>query len=208
MSLGKGTHETQHPLCLIVATQNAGKIRELGELLANLRVELRAAAGMPAVEETGSTFTENAALKARAAAAHFGLWALADDSGLEVDALDGEPGVRSARYGTPDVTTDAGRNALLLERLRGVPAARRTARFRAAIALAAPDGRLWVREGACEGRIAHAPRGERGFGYDPVFYLPERGLTMAELSPDEKNAISHRARAMHRIREVIRGLVG
>src|SRR5438874_9160999 len=162
-------------ITLRVATRNPGKVRELEALLADLPLVLRDAAEMPEVAETGTTFEENAALKARAAARYFGEWALADDSGLEVDALGGEPGLYSARVPTEWAIggrpTDAARNELLLERLASVPDAARAARFRAVAALAAPDGRVWVREGACEGRIARAPRGAGGFGYDPLFYL-------------------------------------
>jgi XTP/dITP diphosphohydrolase len=192
-------------VALRVATRNPGKVREIAALLADLPLDLSDAAEMDDVAETGTTFEENAALKARAAARHFGQWALADDSGLEVDALDGAPGIYSARYGGRP--TDAARNELLLEHLAGVPDAARAARFRAAAALAAPDGRVWVREGACEGRIARAPRGEGGFGYDPLFYLPEYGCTMAELPPATKNRISHRARALAALRPLLERLV-
>lgn len=188
---------------LVIATRNPGKLREIQDILGDLPVELVATLDLPEVEESGASFAENAELKARAAARHSGCWALADDSGLEVDALAGEPGVRSARYGSPTVTTDAGRNALLLERLRGVPGDQRAARFRAAVAIAAPDGRVWIREGACEGVIAQSPRGAGGFGYDPLFFLPSHGRTMAELDPRTKNRISHRARALAGARQVL-----
>jgi XTP/dITP diphosphohydrolase len=193
---------------LLIATRNPGKFRELEAILGGLRLELATDPCLPEVAETGATFGENAALKARAAADHGGCWALADDSGLEVDALNGEPGVGSARYGAPAVNSDAGRNALLLERLRGVPEERRTARFRAAVAIAAPDGRVWAREGACEGVIGFEPRGQGGFGYDPLFYLPHLGKTMAELDPAAKNRISHRARALAAAREVLEVAAG
>jgi XTP/dITP diphosphohydrolase len=192
---------------LVVATKNAGKVRELRALLGELPLELLAAEAMPEVEETGVTFAENAVLKARAAAAWSGEWALADDSGLEVDALDGAPGVYSNRF-AGEKTTEADRNRRLLELLREVPPERRTARYRAAVALAAPDGRLWVTEGACEGVIVDEARGEHGFGYDPHFYLPEHGRTMAELNPQVKNRISHRARALAAAREVLDRLCG
>lgn len=154
------------------------------------------------VEESGQTFEENASLKARYWADRTGLLTLADDSGLEVDALAGAPGVLSARYAGEEAT-DEERNALLLQRLAGVPAARRTARFRCVIALAEPHGRLELCEGVCEGLIASEPKGSHGFGYDPVFFLPGFGKTMAELAPEEKNRISHRSRAIAKAKELL-----
>lgn len=195
-----------HPVkTLVVATKNPSKVRELRALLADLPLELRAAEEMPDVDETGVTFAENAELKARAAAAWAGAWALADDSGLEVDALGGAPGVHSNRY-WEGATTEEERNACLLRDLRDVPPERRTARYRAVVAIAAPDGRVWLNEGACEGVLLDAPRGTRGFGYDPLFYLPAHGRTMAELEPETKNRISHRARALAGARAVLERL--
>lgn len=159
------------------------------------------------VEEGGSTFAANAAIKAKAYADLSGLLALADDSGLEVDALGGEPGVMSARYAGPGVS-DADRYSLLLERLAGVPWESRQARFRCAIAIAEPRGEVRVVEGRVEGYIAFAPAGEHGFGYDPVFFLPEKGLTMAQLSPEEKNRTSHRARAGEAARALLASFGG
>ena len=192
---------------LVVATKNPGKVRELRALLGDLPLELLPAEEMPEVEETGVTFGENALLKARAAAEWSGEWALADDSGLEVDALDGAPGVYSNRFAGEN-TTEAARTCRLLELLRDVPPESRTARYRAAVAIAAPDGRVWVTEGACEGLIVDEPRGVHGFGYDPHFYVPEHGQTMAELDPDLKNRISHRARALAAAREILDRLGG
>ncbi len=192
---------------LVVATKNAGKVRELRALLADLEVELTAADTMPEVDETGSTFAENAELKARAAAEWSGQWAIADDSGLEVDALDGRPGVHSNRFAGPN-TTEVERNHALLKLLEGVPAEGRTARYRAVIAIAAPDGRVWLSEGSCEGLIVDEPRGDGGFGYDPHFYVPEYGCTMAELDPAVKNRISHRGRALQEARPLLERLVG
>lgn len=163
---------------LLLASGNPGKRVELRALLRGLPVEVVSRPDLPDVAETGETFVENAILKARATATWSGEWALADDSGLEVDVLDGAPGVLSRRYAGPDAT-DAERNARLLAELAGVPDPRRTARFRCAVALAAPDGRVWTAEGTCEGDIAHAPRGEHGFGYDPIFCLPDLNRTMA-----------------------------
>ena len=195
---------------LLIATNNAGKVREYRELFAGLPVELTwpAREGLSLeVAETGATFAENARLKAVAYAQASGLWALADDSGLEVDALDGAPGVYSARYGGPGLS-DEGRYRLLLEQLAQVPTPRRSARFRCVIALASPEGEVWTREGTCEGVIAGEPRGEGGFGYDPVFHLPELGRTMAELSPQKKNRLSHRARAAAAMAPVLAAKLG
>lgn len=191
--------------CLTIATRNPGKLREFRALLGGLPLELLLADGMPEVEETGTTFAENALLKARAAAAWSNGWALGEDSGLEVDALDGAPGVYSNRF-AGEGTTEAERNLRLLELLAGIPAERRTARYRATICLAAPDGRVWLSEGACEGRILEAPRGTHGFGYDPLFYVVELGRTMAELAPEIKNRISHRSRAVLETRALLERL--
>jgi XTP/dITP diphosphohydrolase len=192
---------------LLLATNNAGKVAELRRLLQGCGWEIVTPADVGldlSVEETGGSYEENATRKALQYAQASGLVALADDSGLEVDALDGRPGVQSARYAGPK-RTDAERVQKLLEELRDVPDARRTARFRAVIAIASPDGRVETVEGDIEGRIARAPRGENGFGYDPVFLLPDRGLTAAELPADEKDAISHRGVAARRARALLEG---
>jgi XTP/dITP diphosphohydrolase len=186
---------------LVLATNNPGKVREFRELLAGCGFELSTPAELGTVfevEETGATFEENARLKAAAAAQLTGLPALADDSGLEVDALDGRPGIYSARYAGPGRTgtlSESEQCQLVLGELAGIPDERRTARFRCVIAIALPGGTMHTTEGAFEGRIAHAPRGDRGFGYDPIFLVPERGVTSAELPPAEKNALSHRGQA-------------
>jgi len=193
---------------LLIATNNPGKLREYRELLAGLPVELTTPAqeGLHLeVNESGQSFVENALLKARAFARASGLPTLADDSGLEVDALGGAPGICSARYAGPGAS-DADRYRRLLRELEGVPWEQRTARFRCVIALVTPDGQVHTAEGVCEGVIAYEPRGEHGFGYDPVFYLPEYGCTLAQLPPEEKNRISHRGRAAQRIRPVIQTL--
>jgi XTP/dITP diphosphohydrolase len=186
---------------LVLASGNRGKAREIGALLAPLGWDLvsQAELGVAEVVETGATFAENALLKARHAAAATGRAALADDSGLEVDALGGAPGVHSARYAGG--AGDAANVAKLLAALRDVPAARRTARFRCVLALvrAADDPAPLIAEGAWEGAIALAPRGTHGFGYDPVFLVPELGLTAAELEPAAKNARSHRGQALARL---------
>jgi XTP/dITP diphosphohydrolase len=184
---------------LVVATRNAGKLREVAAALAAAGIEavglaaLGDAAG--AVEETGASFEANARLKAEAASRHTDLPVLADDSGLEVDALGGEPGVRSARWGGAGCD-DAGRNRRLLEALRGVPAERRAARFRCVLAVARHGATLAVFEGTVEGRISTEPRGSGGFGYDPVFCHPPSGKTFGELTAAEKGRCSHRGRAL------------
>lgn len=183
---------------LVLATTNAGKVRELTMALQGRPVETVSLAAYPAlapVEEDGATFLANAVKKAGHFGRATGAPVLADDSGLLVDALHGAPGVRSARFAGPGAG-DAANNALLLERLSEVPPALRRARFYAVLALALPDGRLFTVDGTCEGEILTSPRGEGGFGYDPLFYLPEYGKTMAELPPETKNRISHRGRAL------------
>jgi XTP/dITP diphosphohydrolase len=195
---------------LLVATNNPGKVREYEVLLRGLPLTLTypAQEGIDIeVEETGSTFAENACLKAAAYARASGLLTLADDSGLEVDALGGEPGTRSARYAGKGAS-DEDRYRLLLSKLKGVPWERRTARFRCVIAVARPQGEVRIAEGTCEGVIAFEPRGEHGFGYDPVFYMAERGQTMAELELEVKNRISHRARAAEGARRILHELLG
>ncbi|MHB0856539.1 MAG: XTP/dITP diphosphatase [Anaerolineae bacterium] len=190
---------------LLIATHNPGKKAEFARLLAGLDLKLLSLDDLgvsTVIQETGESFAENALLKARGYAQATGLLTLADDSGLEVDALGGAPGVLSARY-AGEQAGDAERNHLLLHNLEGVPEEQRGARFRCVIALAWPDGRTVTTEGAVEGRIAHMPRGEHGFGYDPVFYLPEHGCTMAELPPEVKDRISHRARAAEGARAIL-----
>ncbi|MCD9027100.1 RdgB/HAM1 family non-canonical purine NTP pyrophosphatase [Luteimonas sp. BDR2-5] len=189
---------------LVLASGNAGKLAELQAMLADLPLEIvpQRELGVGDVAETGGTFVENALIKARHAAAATGLPALADDSGLIVDALGGAPGLYSARYaGTP--TDDAANNAKLLAALDGVPEQRRSARFYAVIVLLrhADDPQPLIAEGAWEGRILTAPRGHHGFGYNPVFLDPLHGLTAAEMAPARKNRLSHRAKALQQLRE-------
>ena len=183
---------------LLIATRNPGKVREYRQLLRDAPFTLVGLDSLGLAEEvaeTGQTFTENAWLKARAYASWSGLLALADDSGLEVDALSGEPGVHSARYGGDLNATDQDRVNLLLQKLESVPWEQRTARFRCVIAIAQLSGEGIAVEGAVEGMIQYEPQGEGGFGYDPVFYLPSYGRTTAQLSLGEKNRIGHRADA-------------
>ena len=189
---------------LVIASGNAGKLRELSTLLEPLGYELHTQSefDVPEAEETGTTFVENAIIKARNAAAHSGLPAVADDSGIEVDALDGAPGVWSARFSGPDAS-DAKNNALLVEKLREVPEDRRTARYRAVIVYMrhAGDPSPIICEGSWEGRIILEPRGDNGFGYDPHFWLDSHGCTSAELDPAEKNRLSHRGQALRQLVE-------
>lgn len=184
---------------LLLASNNPGKVREIRALLAGRDIEIvsQSGFGIPDVEETGLTFIENAILKARHAARLSGLPAIADDSGLEVDALNGAPGVYSARYAGAGAD-DAGNNAKLLKELQGVPDSRRTARFRCVLVLLRHerDPSPLIAQGVWDGVILHEPRGAGGFGYDPLFYLPERGCASAELPAEEKNRLSHRGQAL------------
>jgi XTP/dITP diphosphohydrolase len=193
---------------LLIATNNPGKVREYDDLLQGLGLELCGLADIGIdrqVDETGHTFDENARLKAQAYSQASQLLTLADDSGLKVTVLGGAPGVHSARYAGPGAS-DADRIRKLLAALDGVPWDDRAARFRCVIALAWPDGRLETFEGQCAGVIALAPKGTNGFGFDPVFYLPEFNCTMAELPMDVKNRISHRARAAALVRARLTGV--
>ncbi|KAB2906244.1 MAG: RdgB/HAM1 family non-canonical purine NTP pyrophosphatase [Anaerolineae bacterium] len=195
---------------LLVATTNRGKLAEYCELLADIDVEWvdlqDVGLGTMEVAETEDTFAANAILKARAYCEASGLLTLADDSGLVVDALEGAPGVYSARYGAPEVTTDRGRYEKLLAALQDVPLEKRTARFKCVVALAAPDQEIVTVEGKIEGRIAFSPRGSNGFGYDPVFLLSD-GRTLAELPSAEKNRISHRGNALEKAQPLLIELI-
>lgn len=190
---------------IVFATGNAGKMKEIREILADLPAEIQSMkeAGVEAdIVEDGTSFEENALIKARAVAEqlHDGKTVvLADDSGLEIDYLKGEPGIYSARYMGED-TSYRIKNANLIKRLEGVPVEKRTARFVCAIAAVFPDGGTVIRRGVIEGKIGYEERGTNGFGYDPIFYLPDMSRTTAELSPEEKNAVSHRGRALEAIK--------
>ncbi|WP_250122237.1 RdgB/HAM1 family non-canonical purine NTP pyrophosphatase [Chroococcidiopsis sp. CCMEE 29] len=184
----------QNPKLLVVATGNPGKLREMQAYLADFGWELTLKPADLEVEETGSTFAANAWLKASQVAKATGNWAIADDSGLQVDALDGVPGVYSARYGK----TDAERISRLLEELGDEP--NRQAQFVCAVAIASPDGVIVLQtEGICRGEILHTPRGAGGFGYDPIFYVPAYKMTFAEMTPELKREISHRGQAFQRL---------
>ena len=192
----------------VLATHNPGKLKEMGAILAQYGVEVVSPADLGLtvdVEETGTTFAENAMLKARAICDAAGLPAIADDSGLCVDALNGGPGVYSARYGGPELD-DRGRYQLLLNSMRGQTS--RAAHFACAIACAFPNGDALTAEGRCDGTIAFAPMGEGGFGYDPVFFVPEKKKTFGQLTAEEKSAISHRGRALAEFAEKLATYLG
>jgi XTP/dITP diphosphohydrolase len=194
---------------LLIATNNLDKVSELRDLLGDCGWEVVSPADVSItldVEETGTTYAENARIKAEAFSRASGLAALADDSGLEVDALDGEPGAMHHVNGW-DGRDQTERIAILLTAMLELPKSKRTARFRAVIVVAMPEGRLLEEEGSCDGVIATAPSGDGGFGYDPVFVLPDRGVTMAQLSPAEKNAVSHRGLAAKKMADRLRSLV-
>ncbi|HZZ43855.1 MAG TPA: RdgB/HAM1 family non-canonical purine NTP pyrophosphatase [Tepidisphaeraceae bacterium] len=194
---------------ILIATGNAGKVKEFRQMLGSDQftwTDLSAYPATPAIEETGHTFRANACLKAAGYARQFRTFALADDSGLEVDALDKKPGVHSARWseihnagkGDPD------NNRLLLKQLASTPDERRSARFVCVLALSDPDGRIWVTaQDSVEGTILREPRGTNGFGYDPIFLVNELGRTAAELSPDEKHRVSHRGKALRKLRQLM-----
>jgi XTP/dITP diphosphohydrolase len=190
---------------LMLASNNRGKLREYKSLLRGIPFDIVTPAQLGItveVDETGISFEENARLKADYFARESGLLSLADDSGLEVDALGGEPGSLSHRYAGEDAS-DADRVNYLLEKLKVVPEGQRSARFRCVIAIATPDSRVEFFSGECQGVISTAPKGSRGFGYDPIFFVPELGKTMAELPPEVKNKISHRARAAEKARDYL-----
>ncbi len=193
---------------LVLASKNKKKLAEMNEILSQLGVEVcsEAEAGVDVeVEETGTTFEENSLLKAKAVMEASGMPAIADDSGLCVDALGGAPGVYSARYGGPELD-DAGRYRLLLENMRGQSP--RTAKFVSVITCCFPNGDVLSARGECPGTIAFAPMGEDGFGYDPVFFIPSLKKTFAQLSPQEKNAISHRGKALEAFQDKLEKYLG
>ena len=190
---------------LVFATGNVGKMREIRMIMEDTGMEILSMKEIginPDIVEDGSTFTENAVIKAKAVAALTDAIVLADDSGLEIDALNKEPGIYSARY-MGEETSYRIKNANLIERLEGVPDEKRTARFVCAIAAVLPDGELLTTQGTVEGRIGYEEKGENGFGYDPIFFLPEFGCTSAELTDEQKNEISHRGKALRAMKELL-----
>lgn len=200
---------------LLIASSNRGKLREIQAVLAGLPVELVLPADLGLalqVDETGATYAENAALKARAYCQASGLLTLADDSGLEVDALNGAPGLHSARFSPKPGASDADRRALLIHTLNGIPvppgAPGWPAHFHCTVAIADPSGAVYFAEGRCDGFILTQERGHNGFGYDPIFFLPAEGATMAELSEERKNQTSHRARALQAALPILQSIRG
>jgi XTP/dITP diphosphohydrolase len=195
---------------LLVATNNQGKVAEFAEMLSDMQITWLGLADVGIetdVAETEDTFRGNAILKGKSYAQMSGLLTLADDSGLEVDALGGAPGVYTARYGGEGLSREERYN-LVLQQLTGVPAVQRTARFRCVLVVVGVDGRILAEaEGVCEGTIAFAPIGQGGFGYDPIFYLPEKGQTMAQLDSAEKHQISHRGQAVRKIEPLLRTIL-
>jgi XTP/dITP diphosphohydrolase len=194
---------------VIIATKNPGKAKEFEHIFASRGIVVRTLLDfpeMPDVEETGLTFEENATLKAEAISQNLGKMVIGDDSGLIVDALEGRPGIYSARYAGEPKNDDNNTNKVLSE-LAGVPEEKRSARFYCALAVAIPGKETMTVSGTCEGRILEERRGSHGFGYDPVFYVPEKGRAMAELSSDEKNKISHRANALKKLDVVLDSLL-
>lgn len=195
---------------IIFATGNEGKMREIRMILGDLGVPVLSLkeAGIHAdIEENGKTFEENARIKACAISKMTGGIVLADDSGLVIDYLNGEPGIYSARYMGEDTSYDI-KNNNLIERLSGVPEEKRTARFVCAVAAALPDGRVVTTRGVMEGRIGHRIAGANGFGYDPIFFLPQYGCTSAEISAEQKNEISHRGAALRAMKEELKKILG
>jgi XTP/dITP diphosphohydrolase len=193
---------------LLLASQNVGKLDEMRQLVDGLPFRVlgpRELGIHDAPDETGRSFAENAALKARHYSRRSGLLAVADDSGISVDVLGGEPGLHSSRFGGPGAS-DAARNRLLLEKLAGVPPEGRGARFTSSVALAQGDAILFQVTEQVEGRIADQPRGDKGFGYDPIFFYPPFGLTFGEVAPEEKDRVSHRGKAFARLREFLASL--
>lgn len=191
---------------IIVATKNQGKLREIRSILRGLSIQLHGLndfKNVPNVEEDGESFAENGLKKARFYSQFFGKLTIADDSGLEVDALGGRPGIYSARYAGKGASDQENRKKLLKE-LEGVPISKRGAGFKCAIAVVSPDGREILTEGSCRGRVGFKEIGKNGFGYDPLFILPQYGKTMAQLSLEEKNRVSHRGKALRKLRKVLK----
>ncbi|MFD1781084.1 XTP/dITP diphosphatase [Fredinandcohnia salidurans] len=191
---------------IMIATKNKGKVKEFRDLFASKGIDVKSLVDYPNIEdieETGVTFAENAQIKAEAIAKKLHIPVIADDSGLAIDYLEGRPGVYSARY-AGEHKNDVDNLNKVLEELKGVPDEKRTARFHCALALAIPGEKTEIVEGTCEGVITDTPVGENGFGYDPIFFVPVKGKTMAELSKDEKNLISHRGNALRKLDELLK----
>jgi len=191
---------------MVVATKNQGKVREIRESLKNIKFRIYALShfsNVPEIEEDGKDFEENALKKARFYSKYFGKLTIADDSGLEVDVLKGLPGIYSARY-AGERASNRENNQKLLHEMEGIPISKRGARFRCSLAIASPEGKERVVEGTCRGRIGFREVGKRGFGYDPIFILPRYGKTMAQLTLEEKNRVSHRGKALRKLGKIIK----
>jgi XTP/dITP diphosphohydrolase len=205
-----GRDKIRERLELIVATRNRGKVREIQRALKGLGLRIYSLGDFsdaPEIEEDGKSFTENALKKARFYSKYFGKLTIADDSGLEVDILKGLPGIYSARF-AGEGASNRENNRKLLREMEGIPLSKRGARFRCAIVMVSDEGKEVVAEGSCKGRIGFREVGKRGFGYDPLFILPQYGKTMAQLTLEEKNRISHRGKALTKIRKLIDGFRG
>jgi XTP/dITP diphosphohydrolase len=190
---------------IIIATRNRGKVREIRKSLKGLGLKIYSLndfSDVPQIEEDGKSFTENALEKGRFYSKYFGRLTVADDSGLEVDSLKGLPGIYSARY-AGEGASDRENNQKLLREMEGIPVSKRGARFKCILGIVSPDGREAVAEGSCRGRIGFKEVGRKGFGYDPVFVLPQYGKTMAQLSLEEKNKVSHRGKALRKLKRII-----
>jgi len=194
---------------VLLATRNRGKVREIRKVLKGLGIRIQSLRDLPEapeVNEDGNSFSENALKKARFYAALSGMLTISDDSGLEVDALKGQPGVYSARY-AGEGASDQDNIQKLMKEMEGIPTSRRGARFKCSIAIVSPDGVEAVAEGSCKGKVGFREMGKRGFGYDPLFILPQYGKTMAQFTLEEKNRISHRGKALRKLRRIIRSFV-
>lgn len=194
---------------MVVATRNKGKIREIRDALKGLGLQVYSLSDfpdVPEIKEDGKSFAENALKKARFYSKYFGKLTIADDSGLEVDALKGLPGIYSARYAGEGASTQEN-NQKLLREMNGIPISKRGARFKCVISVVSQDGKEAVAEGSCKGTIGFEEKGKKGFGYDPLFILPKYGKTMAELSLEEKNEISHRGKALRKVRKIIQSFL-
>jgi XTP/dITP diphosphohydrolase len=196
---------TREQLEIIVATKNRGKVREIRRALKGLGLKIYSLndfLDIPEIEENGKSFTENALKKARFYSKYFKKLAIADDSGLEVDSLKGLPGIYSARY-SGEGASDREKNQKLLGEMKGIPVSKRGARFKCVIAMVSHDGREVVAEGSCRGKIGFREVGKKGFGYDPIFILPQYGKTMAQLTLEEKDRVSHRGKALRKLKKII-----
>ena len=206
---GRETIKDKKPRKVLLATRNKGKVREIRKLLKGLGVRIQSLHDLPEapeVVEDGSSFGENALKKARFYAALSRMLTISDDSGVEVEALKGQPGVYSARY-AGEGSSDRENNQKLLKEMEGIPSPRRGAWFRCTIAIVSPEGKEAVAEGSCKGKIGFKETGKRGFGYDPLFILPRYGKTMAQFTLEEKNKISHRGKALRKLRSIIRSFL-